>query len=75
MKSVGNALTLRWLRVNLGWTMMQLAKKAGVSYGTISRAEHGGKISVPNAKKIADALSKGYNRPIQVSDIEDLNIQ
>jgi transcriptional regulator with XRE-family HTH domain len=74
-KGVGGRLTLRELRLNLGWTMKRLAQEAGTSPGTVLRAERGETLSVPNAKKIADGLSKGYGKEIRVTDIVGLNIQ
>jgi transcriptional regulator with XRE-family HTH domain len=75
MKEVGNLLTLRELRVDLGWSMPKLAKEAGISSRTVFRAERGEKLSALNAKKIAAALSRGYAHEIKVSEIVGLNVQ
>ena len=75
MKDVINCMTLRELRVDLGWNKSRLAKEADISHGTVIRAERGEKLSVVNAKKIADALSRGYGREIRVTEIVGWNIR
>ena len=66
--------TLKTFRVNLGWSQKDLAREAGTSTFTTSQAESGKRIAPRNAKAIADALSKAYNREIRVSDIEGLEV-
>jgi len=69
-------VTLKQLRVNLGWSMWQLAENAGISRATVLRAEKAERpISAGNAKKLADALSTGYNRTILVTEIDNLIIE
>ena len=67
-------MTLRELRVNLGWTQNQLAQEAGISPGIAKRAEDGKPIQPKTAKAIADALSKAYGREIKPTDVAGLNI-
>lgn len=45
------------LRESKGWTMEELARKAGVSSQTVSKAERGIKITGAKKGKIAGALS------------------
>jgi transcriptional regulator with XRE-family HTH domain len=67
-------MTLRELRVNLGWSQNHLAKEAGLSPSIVKRAEDGLPLQARTAKALADALSKGYGREIQPIDIAGLNI-
>lgn len=66
--------TLRTLRVNLGWTVVRLAQEAGVTRQAVAGAEKGIAVRADVAKAIADALSQGYGRTIQPSQIAELNI-
>lgn len=68
-------MKLQALRLNLGWSLAQLAREASVGVATVSRAEKGETISAASAKKLADALTKGYNREILVTEIEALVIE
>lgn len=67
--------TLRDLRINLGWSQKDLAEAAGISEFITSQAENGQRIMPKNAKAIADAFSKAYNREIRPLDIEGLNVR
>lgn len=67
-------MTLRELRVNLGWSQNQLAVEAGISPSLIKRAEDGKPMQARTAKALADALSKAYGREIRPIDIAGLNI-
>ena len=67
-------MTLRELRVNLGWSQNELAKEAGISPSIVKRAEDGAPIHARTAKALADALSKAYGREIRPIDIAGLNI-
>lgn len=66
---------LKKLRVDLGWTLRELARQSGVDAVTVSRAEKGLPVQAPTAKAIADAFSRAYGREIKPSDIEDLKIE
>ena len=68
-------MTLKEYRVNLGWSVRQLATAAGIAHGTVASAEAGGVITPATAKAIADALSRAYGRTINVTDIDGLNIR
>ena len=67
-------MTLREYRIELGWSINRLAQEAGLSRPTVADAEAGQPIQADTAKKLADALSKGFNRQIMVRDIQGLNI-
>ncbi len=66
--------TLRELRIELGWSLTRLAQEAGIARPTATAAEKGEPILTEKAKAIADALTKGYGKPIKVSKIDGLNI-
>jgi len=66
---------LKQLRIDLGWNRKMLAREAKVDPSIITKAEKGASISAPSAKKIADALSKGYGKEIKISEIEGLNVE
>jgi transcriptional regulator with XRE-family HTH domain len=53
---VVNASSLKKARNDRGWSQDTLALKAGVSIGTVSRAERGIEIERDGAEKLADAL-------------------
>ena len=67
-------MTLKEYRVELGWNVSTFADKAGISRQAVNTAERGSPIQAETAKKLADALSEGYERQIRVLDIEGLNI-
>lgn len=67
--------TLKSLRIELGWSMNRLSKEARVHFQTAKKAEEGEMIPAATAKAIADALSRGYGKPIKVLEIEGLNVQ
>jgi transcriptional regulator with XRE-family HTH domain len=68
-------MTLKALRVNLGWTQAVMADKAGLSHSVIRQAEDNKPIRATTAKALADVLSKEYGREIKPTDLEGLNIQ
>lgn len=46
------------LRLANNWRRATLAERAGVSVSTIQRFEHGGKITLENLLRLADALGR-----------------
>ena len=67
-------MTLREFRIRLGWSINRLANEAGVVRQAAANAEAGQPIRAETAKAIADALSRGYGREVDVLEIEGLNI-
>ena len=67
-------MTLRELRVNLGWSQHELAKESGLSPSVVKRAEDGLPIHARTARALADALSRAYGRAIEPIDIAGLQI-
>ena len=68
-------MTLREYRIQLGWSQTRLATESGLTRGAVANAESGGVIRAETAKALADTLSRGYGREINVLDIQGLNIQ
>lgn len=67
--------TLPEYRLQLGWSKMKLAQEAGVTPQTVSKAEDGEPITLRSARKIAQALSRGFEKVILAQHIEGLNIR
>ncbi len=67
-------MTLRELRIELGWSINKLAQEAGITRQSAANAEDGNPIKAETAKAIADTLSKAYGKDIKVLDIQGLNI-
>jgi transcriptional regulator with XRE-family HTH domain len=67
-------MTAREYRILLGWSMTELARRAGVSPRTVSRLEDGEPVLDYMAGSIARALSEGLGRTITINDLEGINI-
>jgi len=67
--------TLLEYREQLGWSKMKLAQEAGVTPQTIGKAENGESIMLRSATKIAQALSRGFEKVILAQHVEGLNIR
>ncbi len=68
-------MTLREFREILKWSIPELARRAGLDVQTARRAEDGEPIQGRTAQSIAEALSRGMGRDIQVKDIDGLNVR
>lgn len=53
-------------RASQGITMRELAEKAKVPIGTISRAENGQSISIKSAAKLCEALEQEFNQLFRI---------
>ncbi len=67
--------TLIEYRVQLGWSKAMLAQEAGVPPQTILQAENGEPISARSARKIAQALSRAFEKVIMAHHIDELRIR
>lgn len=67
--------TIRDYRIELGWTITELARKAKLHRQTVASAENGELILPSSAKAIASAISRGLRVRVRPGDIEGLNIQ
>lgn len=66
--------SIKTLLINLGWTRADLARHAGISYMTASKAVDGEPVKPPIAKKIADAIGQARGEKMVVTDIADLHV-
>jgi transcriptional regulator with XRE-family HTH domain len=60
----GRGITVPYLnawRATRGLSQVELATRADLSLSTVSRTEQGGKVSLPNAVKLARALGVSVN--------------
>jgi transcriptional regulator with XRE-family HTH domain len=67
-------MTLAEYRTTLGWSQAELARRAGISNPTVSKAENGEPINGRSANLICNALSEGLGRRVNLSDIKGLNV-
>jgi len=68
-------MTLTELRESVPMNIPELARAAGVDDMTIRNAESGQRINAKTARAIAEALSNALGRPIQVRDIDGLQVR
>jgi len=68
-------MTLTELRESVPMNIPELARAAGVDDQTIRNAESGQRVNVKTARAIAEALSNALRRPIQVRDIDGLQVR
>ena len=68
-------MTLEEYRRQLGLSQSELARIAGLTAVTVSRAEAGENISGSTARAICQALSKELGRTIQISDVTGWNVK
>lgn len=66
--------TLKELRIEAHASYSLVARSAGVSPATVSRAESGQPIQELKAIQIAEGLSKLLGRSIRVEDIQGVNV-
>lgn len=62
-------------RTMLGWSQSELARRAGISSPTVSKAEEGQTINGRSAGLICKALSEGLGRQIMISDVTGWNVR
>jgi transcriptional regulator with XRE-family HTH domain len=68
-------MTVKEYRVNLGWSITELARRAKISPRTVSRLEDGLPVYDYIAGAVARALSEGLEKPITVSDLEGVKFR
>jgi transcriptional regulator with XRE-family HTH domain len=69
------AMTVQEYRVSLGWSITELARRAGVSPRTVSRLEDGLPVYDYIAGAVAKALSEGLGKTITVNDLEGVKFR
>jgi predicted transcriptional regulator len=67
-------MTIRDYRWELGWSMSELARRAGLDYQTVSRIEKKGVARLSSVAAIARAFSEALGRKVSIRDIEGVRI-
>jgi predicted transcriptional regulator len=67
-------MTLREYRWKLGWSMSELARRAGVDYQTVSRIEKKGVGRFHAVASIARALSEALGKEVTIQDLDGIRI-
>jgi transcriptional regulator with XRE-family HTH domain len=67
-------MTLEEYRIECGWSLNEMARKAGVDFNTLKRALDGERISPNTANKLAKAISKELGQNIRAHQINGLNV-
>lgn len=67
-------MTFREYRLEAKLSLAELARRAGVDYGTAKRAEDGYPVQEVKAVLLVEALSDALGRTVKVQDIDDLRI-
>ena len=68
-------MTIEDYRIQLGWSLAELARRAGIDVSTLRRAMEGQQIYKHTAGAIATALSAGLGYKISYSDLDGLNVR
>jgi len=65
-------MTLEEYRVQLGLSISEMARKAGLDYGTMKRALEGGSVSAKTARALSQMLSSETGQNVRIPDIQGL---
>jgi len=68
-------MTLDDYRKECGWSILEMAKRANIDFGTMKRAISGETITARSAKAIVKAISEEMKQTVSIRDIEGLNIK
>ena len=69
------SMTIEEYRLQLGWSLAELARKADLDVGTLKRAINGQQIYKHTASSIANALSQGLGYKINYQDLDGVNVR
>jgi transcriptional regulator with XRE-family HTH domain len=67
-------MTVREYRLQLGWSINELARRSGVAPRTVKRMEQGESVYDYIAAQVAKALSEALGRTITIGDLDGLDI-
>lgn len=67
-------MTILDYRRRLSWTQRELARRSGLDYNTVRKAESGEPVSPRTALQIAEAFAKALGERVLVEDIDNLNV-
>ena len=65
-------MTLEDYRKECGWSLLEMARQAGIDFNTLKRAMNGERVSPRTAKALAEAISRDLGRNIRFQDIDGL---
>jgi len=68
------SMTLREYRARLAWSMSELARRAGLTYQTVSRIEKGELTHFHTVAAIANALAAALGENVTVDDLKGVHI-
>ncbi len=68
-------MTIEEYRLQLGWSLAELARKADIDVGTLKRAINGQQIYKHTASAIANTLSQGLGYKITYQDLDGVNVK
>ena len=68
-------MTLDELRIECGWSKLEMARQAQLDFNTLNRAINGEYVSFSTADKIATTISRKLGRSIQWQQIEGLKVK
>ncbi len=67
-------MTVKDHRLALGWSISELARRAGMTNKTLRRIENGDPVYDYSVGAVAKALSEGLGKTITINDLEGVNI-
>lgn len=67
-------MTLDQYRRELGWSISELARQAGIDFNTANKALKGESISGRTAVALAQAISNGLGHTVRYQEINGLNV-
>lgn len=67
-------MTVRQYRLKLKWSISELARRSGLTYQTVSRAENGEPVFDYTLAAIAEALSAALGQTITIEDFTGVKI-
>jgi transcriptional regulator with XRE-family HTH domain len=68
-------MTILDYRRMLGWSQRELARRTGLDYNTVRKAENGEPVATRTGLMIAEAFAEALGRRVLVSEIDGLNVQ
>lgn len=68
-------MTIRDYRLQLGWSVNELARRSGVAPRTVKRMEQGEEVYDYTAAQVVKALADATGQRIALNDVDGLNIR
>jgi transcriptional regulator with XRE-family HTH domain len=67
-------MTIRDYRLQLGWSINELARRSGVAPRTVKRMEQGEAVYDYIAAQVARAITDATGKQVTIKDLDGLNI-